>query len=287
MNLPVFKCRASKSGVLNTGYKAIDENGLLKIKELENERDTLVNANGNKVKWTDNKKQELEKLLFLKDNPQLGATCTTYLKEWLISQVSGKEKVVRAKSIAHGITTEHLVLQRASKFFGFDFVKNEINYQNDFFTGTPDTFAEDFVLDAKSCVSPFTMPYFGVSVDYDYDCQLQVYMELLNLNKAILFYGLENGTEDEINALAWQIAKEEASKLGLESYDMDIDHYKKAQEQLNYDHMPDWQRMVYREILRDSGLIESMKDRVIECRKYIDETLLPDFMHLKLQNTRP
>jgi hypothetical protein len=287
MNLPVFKCRASKSGVLNTGYKSIDINGLLKIKELENERDTLVNANGNKVKWTDNKKQELEKLLFLKDNPQLGATCTTYLKEWLISQVSGKGKVVRAKSLTHGITTEHLVLQRASKFFGFEFVKNEINYQNDFFTGTPDTFAKDFVLDAKSCVSPFTMPYFGVSVDYDYDCQLQVYTKLLNFDKAILFYGLENGTEDEINALAWQIAKEEASKLGLESYDMDIDHYKKAQEQLNYDHMPDWQRMVYREISKDNSLIESMQDRVIECRQYIGNVLLPEFKGLELQNTRP
>jgi hypothetical protein len=283
IKLPIFKCRASKGTVLTTGYKKASFDDLLRIEELKKERDTLVNANGNKVKWTDNKAAELDKLIYLSKNPQLGETCKSYLKEWVIEKITGKSKDVDTYNFQHGIDTEPLALKRAGNYFGCEFEKNTQRIENDYFIGEWDSAnkPKDLVIDVKSSISAHTFPYFNETPDEGYYDQLQIYMDLTGLNNAALVHCLENGTDEEIERLAWKIARKESKLLGREEIEMDMTHWNQAKEKLNFDHLPAWMRIRVYDFKRDDNRIEELKARVLDCRPVIENELLPKLLNLK------
>lgn len=273
--LPIFKCRASQVGLLHTGFKEATAKDIQRIKELEHERDTLTNANGNKVKWTDAKAKELDKLVYLAENPQLGETAKTMLKDWVISQLTGKEKDITSKYFEHGIFAEGSVLERASKYFGCTFTKNKEQFENDFFTGEPDAFNDELVIDVKSPYSSFTFPYFEQEAPDGYYGQLQVYMALTGLKKASLVFGLENHSEDEIDRLASKIAW----KKGKEEPDME--DWNEAKEKLTYDNIPEWMRIRTYDFEYSEEYIKKSEKLVILAREYIEAELLPQLEKLK------
>jgi len=93
-------------------------------------------------------------------------------------------------------------------------------------------------------------------------------MNLTGLKKASLCYCLENGSEEQIEKLSWQIAKD----LGKDEPDMT--EWDLAEKELSYDHLPDNLRIKVFEFEYDETFIEQAKARVLEARNYIENELL-------------
>lgn len=191
-------------------------------------------------------------------------TPKTYIEEWLISEITGKRKVIESKYFRRGNDSEDLAIARVGK----DLVKNIIFFQDEFFHGTPDVITEDTVIDTKCSWDAFTFPFFMKEPPISYVAQLQVYMHLTEKRKAILAYCLENGTDEQINSLAWKKAKE----VGAD--EPTIEHWDSAERDLNYDHLPDHLRIKKFEIAYDAEMINNLIEGVKFGREYIKNELL-------------
>jgi hypothetical protein len=208
------------------------------------------------------------KMLTAKGALAKNETSRGYVKEWLISEITGKRKVIDSKYLRRGIEVENLSIIRIGKTLGLDLTKNEEHFENDYFTGTPDVITEDTIIDAKSSWDAFTFPYFMEEPPIDYVAQLQVYMNQTGKRKAILAYCLENGTQEQINQLAWKKSKE----VGAD--EPTIEHWDEAESDLNYDHLEDHLRIKMFYIDYDESIIENLKNSVTFSREYIKEELL-------------
>jgi hypothetical protein len=197
-----------------------------------------------------------------------GETPRSYVKEWFISQMTGKKKTINSKYLRRGIEVEDLAIERISKKLGIELKKNEKSFEDEFFTGTPDVITKDCIIDAKSSWDAFTFPYFMEKPPLLYEVQLQIYMYLTGIKKSKLAYCLENGTEEQINKLAWQ----KASEVGYD--EPTIKQWDEAEADLNYDHLDDNLRIRIFEIQYDQGIIDNLKESVEHWREYIESDLL-------------
>ena len=205
----------------------------------------------------------------------MGATAKSYCEEWLISELTGKEKEIESKYLTRGNDAEEWSINRIGNYYGKKLEKNEVYLHNEFFQGTFDTMIQgERVIDAKTPWYAFTFPFFMKEPPKDYYYQLQIYMELTGLKKASLCYCLENGTEEQINLLAWKLAKKEAKTKDEDDVEMTMEHWEQAGKQLNYDHLPNHLRIKVFEFDYDAELIEKMKLRVLDARDYIKNELL-------------
>ena len=212
---------------------------------------------------------QIEKLLTNdRSGKAMGYTAKSYIKEWVISEITGKEKDIKSKYLSRGNAMEAFAINRVGKYYGCELQKNEIQLENEYFTGIYDAVTIDRVIDTKVPFDCFTFPFFVVKIDPDYYGQLQVYMELTGLKKASLCYCLENGSEEQIERLSWQIAKE----LGKDEPDMS--EWDLAEKQLSYDHLPDDFRIKVFEFEYDELFIANAKQRVLDARNYIETELL-------------
>lgn len=198
----------------------------------------------------------------------MGETAKTYCKEWVISEITGKEKDIKSKYLSRGNAMEESAIQRVAKYYGCELVKNEIQLENDYFKGTYDTKNIERVIDTKVPFDAFTFPFFSTDPDKDYYGQLQIYMDLTGLKKASLSFCLENGSIEQIEKLSWQIAKD------LDKDEPDIEDWEEAEKQLSYDHLPDNLRIKVFEFEYDEDFIMKAKQRVLDAREYIEKELL-------------
>lgn len=279
MKIKKFKCRASKIGLLMTNhtgksYKEQYDDALLKKESLnkrlsefkDKECKTAVLISNEKIPETE---KEIERLKPLIDEVILSETTKSYCKEWLISEVTGKKKDIRTKYFSRGKAMEDTTINRAGTHYGLDLVKNETQLENEYFTGTFDTNTPEIVIDTKVPFDAFTFPFFVTEPDKDYYGQIQVYQNLTGLRKGSLFYGLENGSEEQINKLSWDIARD------LEKEEPDIEDYDRAVSELSYDHLPDSLRKKIFEFCYDENYIKKAEQMVLACRKYIETELIP------------
>lgn len=176
----------------------------------------------------------------------LSETTKTYLKEWAISQIYGIQKEIKSKYITKGLTKEDEAIDKAIEWLDLDFVlKNEKYFEDDYFCGTPDLITDDEVLDIKCSWDAFTFPLFDTEIkNKDYATQLQVYMHLTGKKRARLVYVLLNTPEE----MHWE-------------------------QQLKYDDKPKELRIKAFSIDYDPSVIEALKEKIIESRKYINENL--------------
>ena len=198
----------------------------------------------------------------------MGETAKSYIKEWLISEITGKEKEITSKYLSRGNAMEQAAINRVAKHYNCELKKNEINLENDFFTGTYDAKNFERVIDTKVPFDCFTFPFFITDPDKDYYGQLQIYMNLTGLKKASLCYCIENGSDEQIEKLSWKIAKDR------EKDEPDMEEWDEAEKILSYDHLPDEMRIKVFEFDYDEAFIEKAKERVLESRKYIETELL-------------
>lgn len=198
----------------------------------------------------------------------MGETAKSYIKEWLISEITGKQKEIKSKYLERGNAMESKAIERVGKHYNCELEKNEVNLENDFFTGTFDVKNFERVIDTKVPFDAFTFPFFVDKVDTDYYGQLQIYINLTGLRKASLCYCLENGSTEQIERLSWKIARE----LGKD--EPDIEEWEESEKQLSYDHLDDKLRIKVIELVYDEPFIKWAEQRVIESRNYIENELL-------------
>jgi hypothetical protein len=180
-------------------------------------------------------------------NPQkktdiLSKTCTSYLHEWVKEQIYGVKKEIKSKYLTKGIDVEYQAIEYYAEEKGLGFVLPNTEYfSNNFCQGTPDLLTVDKVYEFKSSWDCFTFPLFDTDPDKGYWMQAQIYMQLTNRKQSSLVYTLQN-TPDE---LVWDESIDYsniASKYRIKQFDFEL----------------------------DTDFIESVYDRVLLCREYIN-----------------
>jgi hypothetical protein len=118
----------------------------------------------------------------------LGKTAEKVIRDRWIKETYGRERYFSSKAIQKGLQCEEDSLSLYTRVSGDLLIKNEENLQNDWITGTPDAFGEDYVLDIKTSFDIFTF----MEADFKalYEWQLRGYMMLTGKPRAILAYCL-------------------------------------------------------------------------------------------------
>lgn len=189
----------------------------------------------------------------------IGETAKTYLKQWLVEQVTGLRKDVWSKEMEKGIFCESDAIQVAGRYFNwFMPEKNTERRMNDFLTGECDVVLADSVEDVKCPWDVHTFPNFSREIPVKtYAHQAQCYMELWDKPKAGLVYVLMD-TPEELDRF-------ETCAQPIEGYDT-------------------WElseRIRRYEIERDKQYIALLRERVEDCRVLIQTELIPELEEWK------
>lgn len=136
-------CRCSQLGKLMTNLptEQAKEKLTSQIKTLESERDSGVNENGNKVKWTTKKETDLATLksrLKKEEDDELPSGAISFLEEEFRRVYWGRQRSVSNKYLTKGTIAEEDALELLSVIDGTNYWKNEEFLQNKFICGTPD-----------------------------------------------------------------------------------------------------------------------------------------------------
>lgn len=290
--------RSSQSYKLMTSVIELESDFNTRIKELESERDNLINKNGNKVKWTDSKKKELESLLDKKNTPlfkRLPKTMTSELRKIHRSEKFGRNFRFTNKFVQKGLAKEEEAITvyqqyiKKTKGKRILFLNNKERLTNEFVTGEADlTDTNDF----KNCNEGFdikcsweldTFPYKEDELDKQYEIQNQCYMWLSGAKKWTTANVLVNVTEDLLHKekMKWYYA------LGSPDEDSSVyDEYVKELRELeirlifDYDKFvkdnPYHDMQITREEWFDNGYDIPLEYRVIEKHSTYNEDIIND-----------
>jgi len=205
---------ASSAGALLTekqGARFTDVQ-IARIAELENERDSGINVNGNKVKWDGTKKpDELAELIRKRDAPpELSDTAKALVRKVWLRNEKGIYDTIKSKYLDKGIFKEEDSISLVTEVEGVLYVKNEERIENEYFTGECDII-KDFehkrlIIDTKTSWSAQT--FMESKSTLDYEVQGQIYMELFNADEFELKFCLvdtpENLVQREKDTAKWK-----------------------------------------------------------------------------------
>lgn len=129
----------------------------------------------------------------------LAQTTLSYLKQCLKEQIFGKQDIT-TKEMKKGTLLEDEAIDKTITWLNLPFIlKNEKQYEDEYFTGTPDLIFEDEIIDIKLSWGVQTFPLFDTELpNKDYFYQMQVYMHLTGKRTARLVYLLLE-TPPELN----------------------------------------------------------------------------------------
>lgn len=179
------------------------------ISDMEVEKKTLVNKNGNKVKWTDAKEENLNRLKAKLEglrSDKLPNGAITALEEEYIRVKYNRKKTLQNKYLDKGIRVENDSIELKAELDGSLYFKNEERISNDYLNGEPDIRIGKLI-DIKSNYDIYTFNKAELTSDYEW--QLKGYMfleqtsdnELLNVkNEAELCYCLVNSKIEQLIA---------------------------------------------------------------------------------------
>lgn len=192
----------------------------------------------------------------------LGKTGETYVKEWLIDQIYSRRKEFSNKYTQKGNIMEDASIDFVAEHLGYGFlVKNEDNYSDDFFTGTPDVICNDHVIDIKNSFDPFTFPFFeNECPNDDYYYQGQIYMHLTKTKKYKLIYTL---MDTPVNIIERE-ARNYCFNNGYDIDDMDV--YESFEQKMTYSDIAPKNRIKVFEFDYDETVVNKLIERVNECR---------------------
>lgn len=264
MKLPVFKIRSHATGQIMGKMS-----GGITDKQQEELTKLLGKPLEGRGCLTDKMKDKIKVLHDKKNSPKgLPKGCKTYLKNWIKEQIYGRRKEVTSKYMEKGNQCEDEAIKMLMEHYQLPWnCKNEQYYENDYMTGTPDLVYQDIVFDTKCSYDMSTFPLFEDDIDRDYWWQLQAYMELLNINNSGLVYVLVNTphhiVDSEIRNKTFGMV--DAQNIAVEAERIIAYH--------NYDNIGMKYRLKRYDFQRDEQAMEAVKERVMMCRKYINELI--------------
>lgn len=211
--------------------------------------------------------------------PELSDGAKTYLDTIFKEKVFNRKKDIQSKYLAKGISVEEENINQYNEVRGTFLIKNEVRYENDFFSGEMDIEEDDEIIDFKSSWDYETFPLFKDDVpNEDYEYQLQAYMDLRpNVKKAKLVYGLVD-TPDE---LILDEKRKTGWKLGfIDGLPEDLDQ--EITNNMTYADIPKEARIKEFIIYRDEKVIAQMKAMIIMAREYLNSLNTTLATHLQL-----
>jgi hypothetical protein len=197
----------------------------------------------------------------------LSATTKTYIKELVLEHKYGIKKKINSRYLDKGNQVEDMAIELAEQALDLGFVfKNELFFENDHLTGTPDIITDTLIVDVKSSWNGTTFPMFEDELpNKDYYWQLQGYMDLTGKHNAIVSYCLVDTPEDivldQIRRVAW--AKKELEPSEETEQDVRSQH--------EFSHIPKDKRVKAFLVEKDEHAIWQIKERVEQCREYYTE----------------
>jgi hypothetical protein len=196
----------------------------------------------------------------------LSQTAKTYIEELAKEHLFGIKKVFKSRYTDKGNEVEEKAIELTEEVLGFEFLtKNEKYFENDYIKGTPDVITTSLIIDVKSSWSGETFPFFESELpNKDYYYQVMGYMWLTGKQNALISYCLINTPEeivnDEIRRTAW-------GKYEIEPSEETI---REVQSVHNFNHIPKDRRVKAFHVEFNEGVINEMKTRIDECRKYFN-----------------
>lgn len=235
---------------------------------------------------------------------KLSKTCMNKCIETVRTFRTGRQRQINSKYLIHGTAVEEDSITQYSVLKKVMLYKHSQRVNDSHFTGEIDTSDVDkntdireskLIVDAKSCWEVHTMPSFMDKVESNYFCQMQTYMGLIpNAEKAIVAKVLTNHSVDSIlkriDSLRYKHGiienpndefLKEVKELEKNSiYDRKLferqnphyDWYTSKEEWIEKSlDIPLEYRVHEFVIERDDNVIQSMRDRVDECREWLRE----------------
>lgn len=197
----------------------------------------------------------------------LTQTAMSYCKKWLKEQLYSRHSEFRSKYTDKGHIVEDESIDFIGEQLGLGFLlKNDKQFENDYFTGEPDVIPPniDLVIDAKNSWSWETFPLFESDIPTsDYYWQLQGYMSLTARHHAKLIYILSDTPQHLIEREARRYCYDN----GFEELDIDI--YNKFLADMTYPDVPNNLKLKVFDVERNDEDIALAEKKVIECREYI------------------
>ena len=177
-----------------------------------------------------------------KKTGDISKTAQSFLLDWLKEQIYGVKKEFSTKETRKGTEQENAAIDKAIEWLDLPFIiKNEQFFEDDYFCGTPDLLLEDTVIDIKTSWDCWTFPLFEEDIPTsDYFYQLQVYMHLTGIKKAMLCYILID-TPETYNS-----------------------------PEISYSHVESKYRIKKYEFAYDENVIKELQNRVIIAREFIN-----------------
>lgn len=196
----------------------------------------------------------------------LSQTAKSYIEELAKEHLFGIKKVFKSRYTDKGNEVEEQAIELTEDVLGFEFLtKNEKYFENDYIKGTPDVITTSLIIDVKSSWSGETFPFFETELpNKDYYYQVMGYMWLTGKKDALISYCLINTPEeivnDEIRRTAW-------GKYEIEPSEETI---REVQSVHNFNHIPKDRRVKAFHVEFNEGVVNEMKTRIDECRKYFN-----------------
>ena len=205
----------------------------------------------------------------------LGETCKKALIACYVEQVYGRRKDITNKYIEKGLEAEEDSITLYSRVTKKFHKKNEEVIVNDFFVGTPDLFDGESIYHANTIIDIKTSwdihTFFNTIVspiNKDYWWQGQAYMDLTGAKTFKLVYCLVNTPlvliEQEKNRLLYQMG------VTTRENELYLEACEKLERELTFDDIPLKDRYISFEIKRDDAAIAEAKDKLRECREYLN-----------------
>lgn len=209
-----------------------------------------------------------------KDRGELSETCKGELIKIYNLHKYGRKKDITTKYMDKGNRVEPESIAMYSRVMNQFYEKNDVQLENEFFTGKPDIFlgvdiyhAEE-VDDTKSRWDLDTFcPKLIQSIDKNEELQLQVYFDLTGAKKGAIV--------NTLISAPFEILEDEKRKL---LYSMNVatelsPEYIEAAAELEFnmvfDDIPEEERIIRQEVVRNDDLIQKMKDKVPVMRKWL------------------
>ena len=198
----------------------------------------------------------------------LSETAKTMLIEGYAKAVYGREKEVQSKPMKKGVLVEDDSIALLSRHDGVLYQKNEVKYENEFISGTPDIITDELVIDIKSSYDIWTfLANVDSKINKVYWWQLQGYMMLTKRRKASLVYCLSNMPDHLVETEKYYLLKR-LDVISEESPEYLIEAAK-LERILKYDDIPVNERVIKYDIDFDDSVVELVESKVKTAREYL------------------
>lgn len=256
-----FKIRCSAISQIMAGTVGLSDSQKSNYKKLS-ERKADVNAKPLTAKM----EADLEKLEYIKKNPELPQGAKTYCQNWVISQSTGRKKHFTSKETEKGNLMERWAMEFVGDHFDIIIPPNGKFAETEWIKGTNDSHTgNDVVRDIKCPWDVFTFPYFETKPNPVYYWQLQGYMSTTGCKRAELIYVLADTPEYLIE----QAARRDAYNKG--DGEISLELYGQYYQRMTYGDLAPADRIKVFHIERDDEAIQKINERVELCREYIAE----------------